>query len=167
MSFRSDITICNLGSDSLPGTTLAKSEWQTANGGGNSLVLKILPVSLTRSRFCRGKFFPPLCFQDFARHRGEGGVPRLSAVSGQWLVVGRVRRRALGLKHDERFPAPKHAASTRFASGHDLGRAEKCLLPIEPSRLQSAAQVSTDNFSRCAFYSQERMANGQRRAPSA
>jgi hypothetical protein len=52
----------------------------------NSVHPKILRVSLTRSRFCGEKFFPTLCFQYFAQHRGRGGIQQLPVVSGQLLV---------------------------------------------------------------------------------
>jgi hypothetical protein len=58
----------------------------------NSFPSKILPVTPTRSRFCGGKFFPALCFQDFAHHGGRGDTP---VVSGQWSVVSDLTRELL------------------------------------------------------------------------
>ena len=45
---------------------------------------RILPVTLTRSRFCGAKFFLTQWNQDFSYTQGEGGTP---VVGCQWSVV--------------------------------------------------------------------------------
>jgi len=45
---------------------------------------KILPVTLTRSRFCEESFFLTQWNQDFMGHRGEGGT---AVASGRWPVA--------------------------------------------------------------------------------
>ena len=62
------------------------------NPPAKSLFRNILPISLTRSIFCRKKFFSTVCFQDFARCWGGGGTPQLaprtvqSQPSAVWLA---------------------------------------------------------------------------------
>ncbi len=95
MSLRSDIPICDLPSASLGGIILAKNVRRKAKSVSNSFHSKILPVSRTGSRFCRGKFFPAFCFQDFAQYKGEGGIQQLPVVSGPLSVPDFASMRSL------------------------------------------------------------------------
>ena len=71
----------------IPAVTLsAQQPARVAKSARNSLDFKILPLTTTRSRFCGEKFFPALCFQDFAKYGGRGGTPHLSVVGGQLSV---------------------------------------------------------------------------------
>jgi hypothetical protein len=67
-------------------TLSAQNSVRIAELAYNSFHSKILPVSLTRSRFCGEKFFAALCFQDFASCGGRGGIQQLSVVGGQLSV---------------------------------------------------------------------------------
>lgn len=67
---------------------------------------KILPVTLTRSRFCGATFFLAQWNQDFSDIEGEGVT--------QWLVVGGWRIEKLG---DGRVVTTGRVAAARFDEG--------------------------------------------------
>ena len=59
----------------LESARLAKRERRMASSGVKPFVSKILPVTLTRSRFCEGNLLPSQWNQDFRGIPGGGGTP--------------------------------------------------------------------------------------------
>jgi hypothetical protein len=127
VSLRSAISICDSHTRAPSGALPASGETRMAKSDSNSFRSKILPLSLTRSRFCGAVSKWNHCFQDFAGYRGEGGVPQLSVVKAQ-------------LSASNPLGWPRTPALEQTASGHDLGRAEQDPITNLQSRLQPAAQ---------------------------
>ncbi len=81
---------------------------------------KILPVTLTHSRFCREKFLVTQWNQDFSYTEGGGGYPELSAASClvRPLTVGLLAQEHLGLRRSE-LSLDENAAPVSSHSSYD------------------------------------------------